>query len=95
MAAVQDGRGPSFAPLGALVKNGPDEVEAGSGSQQRGDFGGIVRRRDLDKVGADDLEPPGDLAQDLLAFVVAEAAVADLAVPGAIDGSKLSMSIET
>src|ERR1700704_5728008 len=50
------------APLGAFVENGPDEVETGSRCEQRGDSGGIVGWRNLDKISADDLEPPGHLA---------------------------------
>src|ERR1700694_3414878 len=43
----------SSAPLGALVENRPDEVEAGSGGEQRGDSGRIVGRRNLDKIRGD------------------------------------------
>src|SRR5258708_385644 len=70
-------RSGSSAPLGAFVENGPNEVEAGSGGEERGDSRRIVGRRNLDKIDADDLEPLCDLAENVLAFVVAEAAVTD------------------
>src|ERR1700761_5643574 len=70
-------RSASGAPSGALVENGPDEIEAGSRGEQRGDAAGIVGGRDLDKIGADENEPFANLAQKVLALIVGEAAMAD------------------
>src|SRR5271163_2198376 len=67
----------SETPFGPLVENGSDEVEAGSRGEQRGDPGRIVGRTHPDKIRADDLKPTGDLPQNVLAFVVAEATVTD------------------
>src|ERR1700761_7086945 len=64
-------------PFGALVKDGADEIEAGAGCQQRSNTGRVIRGRDLDKVGANDVEAPGDFAQKVLGLVIGEAAMAD------------------
>src|SRR6516164_4652699 len=65
------------APPCALVEDRPDEIEAGSCRQQRGDAGWIVGRRDFDEIHADDVEAPCYLTQQILGFVVGEATMAD------------------
>jgi len=79
----------SGAPPGPLVENGPDEVDAGPCGEQRGDPGRIAGRRNLDEIDADDIESPGDLTQNVLAFTVGEAAAADRS------GSRRDRRIET
>src|ERR1700731_2324183 len=70
-------RSVSGAPLGAFVEDRTDKVEAGPRGEQGGDARGIVGRRYLDEIDAHHVEPLGDLAQDVLALVIGEAAMAD------------------
>src|ERR1700752_1846875 len=73
---ISCGYSPAFS-VCTLVEDRANEVEARPCREQRGDPGGVIGRRDLDEIDADHLEAPRDLAQQLLGFVIGEAAVAD------------------
>ena len=67
----------SGAPLGAFVEDRTDEIEAGPCGEQRRDAGRIVGRGNFDEIDAHHFEPLRDFAQEVLGFIVGEAAVAD------------------
>src|ERR1700686_438318 len=78
VSSSRDGKLPRLrAALGAFVEDCSDKIEAKACGKQRSDARRIVRWRDLDEVNAHDLESRRHFLQDVAAFVVGEAAMAD------------------